>query len=71
MTDFSKDEKTPCQPEMAAVVELQRLLLIVVGLKKQALTRNDKELYHSLNHLEQDLNSLCAREVILDRWGLR
>lgn len=50
------------------IVSLKNLLLIVVGLKKQALVDNNKELYIHLDNLESELKSLREKSVIFERW---
>lgn len=51
-----------------AIVSLKNLLLIVVGLKKQALVDNNRELYINLDNLESKLKLLLEKSVIFERW---
>lgn len=53
---------------ITAIVSLKNLLLIVVGLKKQALVDNDRELYVHLDNLESKLKLLLEKSVIFERW---
>jgi len=50
------------------IVSLKNLLLIVVGLKKQALVDNNRELYIHLDNLESELKLLREKSVIFERW---
>ena len=52
----------------STIVSLKNLLLIVAGLKKQALVDNDRELYVHLDNLESELKLLLEKSVIFERW---
>lgn len=62
------DTLITCDPKVVAEVHILDLILTVVSLKKQALTKKDKELYYNLDILERELKLLLDKNNHIQRW---